>query len=286
MSIEHEELHDEDPAVTAAFDWAARADGIDWKTLAETGADMADKATIINAHRRRELRLSMLKAADRPIPPTLESNEDKVEDIEGVMHSLVDDMRKVLGAVAGRLPPAVDGYLRYMTEDKEGSAAVRGWLRHVGFSSAEIDWLMDDMEKADHAFLPLLEKGDGVKALLDNLHCGPDMGRIGFPEATNAKVPKALAKVITRFHSIGVTPGFFHLLPISAAIILLAEENDDVIVDHPSYDVTLAALVGARGTCYGSRNCSGKVYASNVTTRTCKRKRGKSLKSGIRCIKV
>lgn len=286
MTTDYEELKDENHAITAAVTWAVSDDSVDWPEVARIGHSFAESLTILNTHRRRAVRTALLQEQGRTV--TVNNHADDGEGISGATAAemAIGELSQILRLVAGKLSPAAHGFIRYLSEHPEGAAALRTWFRHVGFSNAEITWLFDDLKALDHEFFKMLESADDLDTLLDHAYRGDDMARIGFLDVEGCEVPAGLALMISRFSTKGVTPGLFHLVPVAGAMVYLADERESVEVSHPAYESTLFAMIGARGTCYSSRSCSGSIYARNVTAKTCKRKGGKSLRSGASCIKV
>lgn len=286
MTQDYEDFHDEHPAITAAFAWAGADNSINWKSLIKLGDRIAEKATALNSWRRRQLRIAALNAAGRSVPVGTTTEEEQSIDHQTMMTSLLAEMRTLLDATLPTLPLVGHALIEYMTKHEEGASALRSWLRHLGFSNPEVSWLRADAERAEHGFLKQLQSPEEAATLLNSLQTGADPKRLGFPEVQGPEVPADLAAVIRRFHQVGVTPGLVHFFPAVAALMLLAESRGEDQAEHPSYEGALMAAVGARGTCYSSRTCTGKPLARNVTGRSCKRIGGKSLHVGTACLRV
>ncbi len=286
MNMEYEELHDEADAITAAVSWAVSDHGIDWPQLAGMLDGFADNLTAVNSRRRRAVRSALLRARGRTDVEG-RADDDQDESSSNTTELAIGDLSRMLRLVAGKLPPAAHGLIRYLSEHPEGASALRDWFRHVGFSNGEITWLFKELEAVDHGFFRMLESGGELDTLLNHAYCGDDMARVGFLSVESAEVPETLDRMVGRFAAKGVTPCLFHTIPVVVAMAYLADwKDEDLKISHPSYQDTVLMAVGARGNCYNNRNCSGVPIARNVTRATCKRKTGKSLYTGGRCIKV
>ncbi|MEA3277161.1 MAG: hypothetical protein U9Q81_18115 [Pseudomonadota bacterium] len=285
MTTEHEELNDEHPAITAAIQWAGSDHSVDWDQVARVGDSFAESLSILNSHRRRAMRVALLEANGREKPKG-DTPQDEDLTPEKAAGMAITELGQILGAVEGRLSPAALGFIRYLSEHPEGAGAMRAWSRHVGFSNSEITWLFEELEKVDHEFFRLLESANGLDTLLEHTYCGSDMTKFGFMSVEGSEVPPALAQMVVRFAAKGVTPSIFHLIPVAGAMVYLADEVSEHEVSHPAFENTLFAMISARGDCYSTRTCSGKILGRRITTKTCKRIRGKSLRSAGVCIKV
>lgn len=278
-----DDLFDEHPSITAAVHWAQGASAVDWKRLARSGDAVVHGMQTLNAARRHAIRAALLSAAGRAVPAAAEGDADTAEAPK--VAALLQDIRDVFEA-AGHLPVQVQAFLAHLSKDPDGVAALRAWGRGIGFSSAEITWLLADVAKLDHDPIGAIAAAGGLDALLAHAYTGSDPARSGFLAVDGPEVPAELQALVIALSRHGVTPSVFHLLPAVAGLTWLAGTTDGAEPENEVHAATLDAMVGAVGTCYSARGCSGKVLARNVNQRSCKRRGGKSLKTSSGCYSV
>lgn len=277
-----EDFFEEHPAITAAVDWAQGGSAVDWQRVARGGDAVVHGMQTLNAARRRALRARLLTDAGRAVPASAESG-DEDEDAPDAA-ALLAEIHGVFEA-SGHLPLQVQAFLTHLSSDPDGVAALRAWGRGIGFSGAEVTWLLDDVARLDHDPIGAIAAAGGLEPFLAHAYTGPDHVRTGFLAVDGAEVPAELQALVSAFRRRGVTASVFHLLPAVAGLTWLAgsaggEPKNEV------HGTTLDVMVGAMGVCWSGRGCSGKVLAKRTTQRTCKNMGGKSLKTGTGCYTV
>jgi hypothetical protein len=282
----NEEITHEDPAITAALAWASREDTIDWAKIATLGDMLAESLIILNSHRRRAVRIALLKEHCRQVPDYNIADETEGTTAGQAVAQTVQTVDAILRLAKGKLSTAYYGFITYLSKHPEGAGALRSWFLRLGFSNGEITWLFTEFETINHKFIELFDTSEVIETLLEHTYRGDDMKRVGFLSVDSNEVPEKLANVVTSFASKGVTPSLLHLLPFAAVLVYLADDITEGTT-HEAHEQTLYAMIGARGTCYSDRTCSGKkLGGSNITAKSCKSIGGKSLKTTAGCIKV
>ncbi|MDW9359772.1 MULTISPECIES: hypothetical protein [Sinorhizobium] len=214
-----DDLLEESPAVTAAAAWAQGESAGDWKTVARCGDAVVHGMLKLNVSRRHAIRSNLLTAAGRAAPAALESDDDTAPTV--LPAGLVQDIRSVFEA-AGKLPPAVHAFLAHLTADPDGVAALSAWGRGIGFSGAEITWLLKDVAKLDHDPINMISAAGGLEPLLAHAYSGTDHSRIGFLKVDGPQIPPEVKKLARAFARRGATASMFLLLPAVAGLRWLA----------------------------------------------------------------
>jgi hypothetical protein len=277
-----DDFFDEHPAITAASEWAVRDSTVDWTRLARAGDAVVGGMQRLNQSRRHALRARMLAAAGQTEPAT-DSDDDAGGGDDAPAPGLLQDIRDVFEAV-GDLPASVHAFLAYLSEDPDGVAALRAWGRGVGFSGAEVSWLLADVAKLDHDPIAAIKAAGGLDPLFAHVYMGPDIVRAGFLFVDGPEVPPHLQTFVSALAQRGVTASLFHVLPAVAGLTWLAGTRSDASPQNEVHIATLEAMLGARTACFDQKRCRGTVIARNVTVQTCKRRNGLSLYTGTRCV--
>ncbi|OWV64888.1 hypothetical protein ATY75_32120 [Rhizobium sp. N122] len=214
-----DDLLTEHPAVTAAAAWAQGESATRWKTVARCGDAVVHCTLKLNVSRRHAIRSNLLMAAGRVAPAAPESDDDTAPTV--LAAGIVQGIRNVF-EVVGKLPPAVHAFLTHLTSDADGVAALRAWGQGIGFSGAEITWLLKDIAKLDHDPINMINAAGGLEPLLAHAYTGTDHSRIGFLKADGPQIPPEVQKLVRAFARRGVTASMFLLLPAVAGLRWLA----------------------------------------------------------------
>src|SRR5436305_176808 len=100
MTAEHEELFDEDLAITSSVGWAMSDRSIDWPQVARAADSFAENLTLLNGHRRRTVRTALLQAHGRTVA---EKPSDAGQGVSAAKaaESTTSDLARLLQLVSG-----------------------------------------------------------------------------------------------------------------------------------------------------------------------------------------
>ncbi|MBX4911046.1 MULTISPECIES: hypothetical protein [Rhizobium] len=238
-----DDLLEEHPAVTAAAAWAQGERAADWKTVARCGDAVVHGMLKLNVPRRHAIRSNLLTAAGRAAPAALQSDDETAPTV--LAAGLVQDIRNVFEA-AGKLSPAVHAFLANLTADADGVAAFRAWGQGIGFSGAEITWLLKEVAKLDHEPINVINVAGGLELLLAHAHTGADHSRMGFLKVDGPQIPPEVQELVHAFARRSVTPSIFLLLPAVAGLTWLAGTTEGAAPENEVHVATLETMIGAK----------------------------------------